>query len=132
MKWPVYLLLVAACQSGEDKETPGNTTIIQLPKAPVTDAYRADITTLCDVIHLSGAEDKPKDERWQHIAMYLGPNLKTSEAHDFLIAIQPLRAEPKAVALDNEAKRVGLASCELAKVWREAAAPPPAAPGSGG
>lgn len=125
MKWAVYFVLAAAaCQSGEKAEAvaPPNTTVIQLPKAQVTDAYRADITTLCDVIRLSGAADKPKDERWAIVAMYLGPQIKTSEGRDFLVAIQPLEGEVKALALETEAKRVGLTTCELANEWREAAA----------
>ena len=133
MKWPVVLVLAAAaCQSGEAKEGSGqpatgvvgapsgtpNTTVIQLPKAAVTEAYRADITTLCDVVHLSGADQKAPDERWPIIAMYLGPQIKTNEGHDFLVAIQPLQGEAKALALETEAKRVGLAKCDLANEWR--------------
>jgi hypothetical protein len=133
MKWPVYLVLAAACQSGSEKETPSNTTVIQLPKADVTDAYRADITTLCDVVKLSGADQKPKDERWTVTAMYLGSNLKTPEGKEFMVAIKPLRADVKALALETESKRVGLAACPLADEWREAAeaAAGPAAAGSG-
>jgi hypothetical protein len=123
MKWAACLVLAAACQSGQATEVPANssenTKVIQLPKAQVTEEYRADITTLCDVVHLSGADQKPKDERWTITAIYLG-KLK-QEAHDFLIAIQPLAAEAKALALETEAKRVGLAKCELANEWRAAA-----------
>jgi hypothetical protein len=123
MKWPACLVLAAACQSGQATEAPANsldnTKVIQLPKAQVTEEYRADITTLCDVVHLSGADQKPKDERWPIVAMYLG-KLK-EEAHEFLIAIQPLDANTKALALETESKRVGLAKCELANEWRAAA-----------
>ena len=126
MKWTVCLALLAcACQSGDGKEKaaaptaePPNTTIVQLPKAQVTDAYRADITTLCDVVRLSGADQKAKDERGPIVAMFLGPALKTAEAREFLAAIQPLQGDAKVVALENEGKRVGLAKCELANEWR--------------
>jgi hypothetical protein len=120
MKWTVlFVLAAAACQSGEAKEAPASrTTVIQLPKARVSDAYRADITTLCDVVHLSGADQKPQDERWAIIAMFLGPQIKTDEAREFLVAIQPLQGEAKALALETEAKRVGLAGCALASEWR--------------
>ena len=132
MKWPVFFVLAAtACQSGEtdsEAKSPANTTIIQLPKAQVTDAYRADITTLCDVMRLSGADQKPKDEQWTVVAMYLGPQLKTTESRDFLAAIQPLRGEPKALALETEATRVGLKACPLAADWRAAAAAAAAEP----
>ncbi|HEY5921318.1 MAG TPA: hypothetical protein VIV11_06590 [Kofleriaceae bacterium] len=123
MKWPhLCLVLTAACQSGDAKDSPANTTVIQLPKAQVTDGYRADITTLCDVIRLSGADQKPAGERGPMTAVFLGTQIKTPEAHEFIRAIKQLPAEAYAVALDHEAKRVGLAKCELANEWRAAAA----------
>jgi hypothetical protein len=124
MKWSLALTclaLAAGCQNGkQEAPTPhsGDSKIIQLPKAQVTEAYRADITNLCDAIERSGSTDKPKDERWTVVAMWLGPNIKTQEGRDFLVAIQPLKGEPKAVALDYEAKRVGLTTCALAETWR--------------
>ena len=125
MKWIAALVVLAACQQGNAEQASakptqtGSSTVISLPKAPVTDAYRADITTLCDVLHLSGAEDTPKDEQWQHVAMYLGPHITTDAGHEFLIAIQPLQGEAKAFALETEAKRVGLTKCDLANEWRK-------------
>jgi hypothetical protein len=122
MKWIAWIALVGGCQA-DAKQQPQpqqqETTIIQLPKAPVTEAYRADIEALCDCVTRSGADQKPRDERWPIIAMWLGPNIKTTEGHDFLVAIQPLRGEPKAFALETEARRVGLAKCELANEWRQ-------------
>jgi len=122
MKWRLCLVLAGACQSGDAKETPANSTIVQLPKAQVTDEYRADITTLCDVIRLSGADQKPKDERWTVTAVFLGTQIKTPEGDNFIRAIKPLPADAYALALETEAKRVGLAKCELANEWRAAAA----------
>jgi hypothetical protein len=124
MKWIALLLAVAACQSGnaEQASAPsgtGSSTIISLPKAELNDAYRTDITNLCDAIKLSGAEDKPVDERWTVIAMWLGPHIKTEGGREFLVAIQPLKGEAKAMALETEAKRVGLTKCELANEWRK-------------
>lgn len=121
MKWTLCLALgLAGCQEAKQTQTVevDNTTVISLPKAPLTDAYRADITTLCDVERLSGASEKPADERWTVIAMWLGPQIKTADGHEFLVAIQPLRGEAKALALDTEAKRVGLTGCALAATWR--------------
>lgn len=128
MKWPHALacLVLAACQAGA-KQTPppgasgahgSNTTVISLPKAAITDAYRGDITSLCDCVHLSGADKYPKDERWPVIAMWLGPHITTNEGHEFLIAIQPLQGEAKALALETEATRAGVAKCDLADEWR--------------
>jgi hypothetical protein len=124
MKWIAVLLAVAACQSGnaEQASAPsatGSSTIISLPKAEVTDGYRTDITNLCDAIRLSGAEDKPKDERWTVVAMWLGPHITTEAGREFLVAIQPLKGEAKVIALESEAKRVGLSKCELANEWRK-------------
>jgi hypothetical protein len=123
MKWTLCLVTVAAagCQEAKQQQQisdPQGTTVISLPKAQVNDAYKGDISALCDCVKLSGAEAKPKDERWPVIAMWLGPNIKTNEGHEFLIAIQPLKGEAKALALETEAKRVGLAACALAAEWR--------------
>ena len=122
MKWTLSLALVlVACQEGnQQQQVVGNTstTVISLPKPEVTAAYKADVSALCDAIKLSGAEDKPKDERWVAVAMWLGPNIKTEAGHEFLIAIQPLQGETKALALETEAKRVGLPTCALAAEWR--------------
>jgi hypothetical protein len=125
MKWPLLgaLFAVAACQSSEQKaptqtvET-GDTKIIQLPKAEVTEGYRKDITSLCDGLTLSGADKAPKDEQWTVLAMWLGPNIKTEQGREFLVAIQPLQGDAKALALETEGKRVGLAKCALADAWR--------------
>ncbi|HUS33493.1 MAG TPA: hypothetical protein VMZ53_33555 [Kofleriaceae bacterium] len=124
MKWIALLLGVAACQSGNAEQASpsrqaGSSTIISLPKADVTDGYRTDITNLCDAMKQSGAMDHPADERWQVIAMWLGPHITTDAGHEFLVAIQPLNGEPKALALESEAKRVGLTNCDLANEWRK-------------
>jgi hypothetical protein len=126
MKWPLLgaLFAVAACQSSEPKAAPtqtvetGDTKIIQLPKAEATEAYRKDITSLCDGLSLSGADKAPKDEQWTVLAMWLGPNIKTDQGREFLVAIQPLQGDAKALALETEGKRVGLAKCALADAWR--------------
>ncbi len=52
------------------------------------------------------------------MAMWLGKNLETPEAHDFLVRIQPLEGSAKANALDDEAHHVGYAKCALADEWR--------------
>lgn len=131
MKWApaIACLMLAACQADPSQTPPANvaataaaqgsnTTVISLPKAPVTDEYRTDITSLCDCVQLSGADQYPKDERWPVIAMWLGPHITTNDGHEFLIAIQPLQGEAKALALETEARRVGLAKCDLANEWR--------------
>jgi hypothetical protein len=87
--------------------------------APVSELYRADIENLCDEIVRSGADRLPVGERALATATWLAAHLQTQEAHDYLVRIQPLVGEPKAAALDAEARRVGLARCALADEWRD-------------
>ena len=127
MKWIAWLVVMSACQTGDARQAPsqkpgtgdGSSVVISLPKAPVTAEYRADITSLCDALQQSGAMDHPADERWQVVAMWLGPHITTDAGHEFLVAIQPLQGAAKAAALDSEAHRVGLSKCDLANEWRK-------------
>jgi hypothetical protein len=107
----VYLL-AAGCQRGSGSAAP-----------PVSEPYRSDIEGLCDSLARSGADQLPAGERAPAIASWLGAHLQTPEAHDYLVRIQPLVGEPKAAALDAEARRVGLPGCALAAMWRVAATP---------
>jgi hypothetical protein len=91
----------------------------------VDPAYAADIDALCNSLERSGADKLQGNDRKVVSAMWLGKNLTSADARTFLVKIQPLVGDAKAQALDAEAKRVGLAACPLAGVWR---AP---APGSG-
>ncbi|HEX2685369.1 MAG TPA: hypothetical protein VHN14_02060 [Kofleriaceae bacterium] len=90
---------------------------------PVPEPYPSDIENLCDVVARSGADQLPVGERALTIANWLSAHLQTQEAHEYLIRIQPLSGEPKATALEAEARRVGLARCALADEWRTAAPP---------
>jgi len=96
--------------------------------AAVPAAYRQDIDNLCDAVARSGAAARPAAEHPLLIAQWLGANLTTDEAHQFLVKIQPLEGEPKAAALEAEATRIGLPGCALAGVWRAASEPTPRAP----
>ena len=93
----------AACQSGQ-------------PALPAP--YVRDIGRLCDSVSLSGAGDHGGQDRQLLVAMWLGKNLETPEAHEFLVRIQPLEGAAKAQALDDEAHRVGLDHCALSAEWR--------------
>jgi hypothetical protein len=86
------------------------------PPAP---PYARDIEKLCNVSVLSGADPQSPNGRTLTIATWLAANLETSEAHDFLIRIQPLEGEAKAQALLDEAHKVGQADCALAGEWRK-------------
>ncbi len=122
------LLLVgalAACQSGSASPPPASSVPGSpakagpaVPQPYVTDGYRNDITSICDVVSLSGADKEAPDARQAIIAMWLGPHITTDEGHKFLIAIQPLQGAAKANALESEARRVGLSGCALASEWR--------------
>jgi hypothetical protein len=103
----VCLLLVAACH----RSTPA-------AAADVTPAYKQDIANLCDVVHLSGADQLPADSRLPTIVQWLGPHITTQQGREYLVKIQPLEGTAHAAALDAEAKRVGLAGCALSDEWR--------------
>ena len=124
-------LLVAAfgCQSGSSSGPPAPKPTqknSEIPRPFVTDGYRKDIDALCNVVHLSGADQQPPDARQAIIAMWLGPHITTDEGHTYLIAIQPLRGAAKAAELETEARRVGLGGCPLASEWRGSADSPAA------
>jgi len=88
--------------------------------APASDLYRSDMESLCDVVTRSGAAQMPANDRTLTTAQWLAANLKTQDARNYLVSIQPLTGEPKAAALEAEAKRAGLARCALADEWRGA------------
>jgi hypothetical protein len=108
MKAIAWLVIACACQQGKG----------DAPKPEASEGYRQDIANLCDVVQLSGADKLPPSDRDPTIAMWLGPHIKTSEGHEFLVSIHPLEGEPKARALEAEARRVGLPGCALAAEWR--------------
>jgi hypothetical protein len=113
-KW-IMVLALAGCQGKEPKnQPPGGAGGSQ---AAMTGDYAKDIEALCDVIARSGAGSD--DATMVTTATWLAQNLKTKQARQFLITIQPLQGEAKASALDAEAKRAGLADCKLAAVWRQ-------------
>jgi len=99
--------VAAGCQRSADHKPPA-----------VPEVYRADIENLCDAVTRSGAAQRPADEHALIIATWLGGQLKTEEAHQYLVRIQPLTGDAKADALEAEAQRVGLARCALAGEWR--------------
>ncbi|HEY1556340.1 MAG TPA: hypothetical protein VGF94_16010 [Kofleriaceae bacterium] len=114
MKWAVLVVALAACQRGDAGSSAAPPPA---PSGHVGDAYRDDITKLCDCVHLSGA-DRIDGDRSTAIALWLGANLATEDAHKFLVSIQPLEGEAKARALEAEGRRVGLTGCALASEWR--------------
>jgi len=106
--------LAAGCQRGTGSAAP-----------PVSAPYRSDIENLCNAVARSGADQLPPGEHALAVASWLAAHLQTEEAHAYVARIQPLTGEPKAAALEAEARRVGLAGCALAAEWRQAPAPPP-------
>jgi hypothetical protein len=89
------------------------------PGARVDTPYARDIEKLCDVLVRSGGDQAEGADRNYLVATWLGSNLETPESRKFLARIQPLVGEPKASALEVEAKTVGLAHCALADEWRK-------------
>jgi hypothetical protein len=117
MKWIALALALGACQHGDASEA--KPTVAPPSQPRLTDAYRADIAALCDVIKQSGADQLPESDRMVISAQWLAQHITTKEGHDYLIAIQPLEGEQHAKALDDEAHRVGLPGCALAAMWRK-------------
>jgi outer membrane protein assembly factor BamD (BamD/ComL family) len=109
------LLVLSACQSDEKSAKPA-----AAPAAAPSDdkLYAEDIQKLCDSLALSGADKLEKLERVAPHSKWLGENLKTRAAQQFLVSTQPLKGEAKASALEAEAKRVGLSGCALATEFR--------------
>jgi len=103
----LMLANLSGCQSG---------TTEKLDERPVSASYREDIGRLCDVIRLSGADERPEGERMYLTAQWLGDNLQTQEGRDFLVTFQ--QSQDKAATLLAEAKRVGVESCPLAALWK--------------
>ncbi|CAN5670918.1 hypothetical protein BH11MYX1_BH11MYX1_03410 [soil metagenome] len=93
---------------------------------PIAGDYKLDIENLCNVLQRSGADQEAPAARNALIAMWLGPNIKTTAGHAFLVQIQPLQGVDKAKALEDEATRVGITSCPLAVEWRQPGAVNPA------
>jgi hypothetical protein len=99
--------IAAGCQRGAGSTAP-----------PVSEPYRSDIENVCNAVVRAGADQLPAGDRALAIATWLAAHLQTQEAHEYLIKIQPLGGEPKAAALEAEARRVGLPGCALAAEWR--------------
>jgi hypothetical protein len=97
-------LLVVACQKG-----------------PTVDkTYQRDIANLCDAERLSGALDSPEGGRAPMVAAWLGENIVTQEARDFLARLAGMPGTEKAAALRNEGRRVEIGHCALADTWAPA------------
>lgn len=119
MKMIACLLVVAlGCQRGDgDKPAPATSAVSKAPGSP----YAKDIAALCDSVIRSGADKIEPEAKTLTIANWLAANLTTPESRKFLVEIQPLVGEAKAVALDTEAKHVGLSACALSAEWRTSA-----------
>jgi hypothetical protein len=114
----------AACSSRHEPTPAAGSGFVSAPSVPaapvgpIADDYKTDIENLCDVEKRSGADQLEPAQRNPTIAMWLGPNIKTTAGHQFLVQIQPLQGADKAQALEVEAKRVGISDCPLATEWR--------------
>ena len=80
--------------------------------------YAGDIRKLCNVMKLSGADVAKDPQKPLLTAQWLGANIQTKEAHEFMIKIQELEGEQRAKAYEEEAKKVGLDDCPIATEWR--------------
>jgi hypothetical protein len=108
----LVLFVASGCQSDDKPAKPAAAA------ASDDKTYAADIGRLCDSMSLSGADKMAKLERVAPHSKWLGENLETKAAQEFLIKTAPLKGAARADAYDAEAKRVGLAGCALAAEFR--------------
>ena len=102
------VLGLSACQSGTTEKS----------KEQVSAGYRDDISRLCNVMHLSGADEQAPEERVYTTANWLGNNLETQQGRDFLVTFTQAQDKDKPQTLLAEATRVGVAPCPLADHWQ--------------
>ena len=111
VSWAVHTITIAALALAAcHKDSPA--------APPVDPAYRTDISHLCDAESLSGADQQPEGTRQLTIAEWLGPNIHTQPARDFLAGLVSVDGAAKGQKLRDEAKKVGLESCALADTWK--------------
>ena len=110
-------LTLVACQKGEASENAPSATVG--PVTNVSTEYTKDIDNLCNSIVRASADKEDAEARQLLIANWLAANLKTDDAHKFLIHIQPMVGDAKAQVLEDEAKRLGLPGCPLAAAWKQ-------------
>ncbi len=119
MKGSAVLSLVLFACSTRHEPPPGPPPGSGVAVGPIADDYKLDLENLCNVLQRSGADQEAPAARNALIAMWLGPHIKTPAGHTFLVQIQPLQGVDKAKALEDEAARVGIATCPLATEWRQ-------------
>jgi hypothetical protein len=98
----VAAALIAGCKKTPHEESP----------------YASDIRKLCNVMTLSGAGSATERQKPLLTAQWLGANIQTKEAHDFMIKVRELDGEARAKAYEDEAKKVGIDDCPIASEWR--------------
>ena len=96
--------------------------------------YVQDMDRICNSEERSGALEQPEGARAVAVAQWLGNNIQTAEAREFLVTLARTGPEDKAALIEKEAARAGLSDCPLVRRWRGAAEPtePAAAPASDG
>jgi hypothetical protein len=114
----LVLLVLSGCQSDDKKASKQPEAAAMAPPASDDKAYAEDIGRFCDSMALSGADKLQKLERVAPHSKWLGENLKTKAAQQFLIKTAPLKGAERADAYEAEAKRVGLPGCALAAEFR--------------
>lgn len=105
----LLLVLLPACQGGSDAPSGAG---------KVDSAYKKDVERICDVEKLAGVAERPEENPQIVTAMWLGENLETDQARDFLATLAPLAPADKANLLRSEAKKAGLPGCALASTWK--------------
>ena len=106
---------------------PAHSTTVAEPVAPaaaVAGSWAAtplgrDMDRICNVIERAGVAHLSEGEQAMATIAWLPKNIESEAGREFLASIANLEGNAKADALEQGARRVGLAECALAQLWRE-------------
>ena len=106
----LVLAAAAACSSRE----PGSA------KAAPPDPLRDDLDRICNAVTLSGADQDSSAQGTYIMAQWLDANITSAPGREFLVEFARLGNDKAAriAKLEDNAARVGLASCPLVAYWR--------------
>src|SRR5688572_4295190 len=77
-----------------------------------------DVHRICNSVELSGVDQQPDANRQLAVAQWLGANIESVDGRNFLVALARVEGEAKVKVLEEQARRVGLATCPLSAEWK--------------
>jgi hypothetical protein len=109
----------AAPAAAQGAPSPAATPTIAPPGAWRASPLGRDLERICNVLSYTGTENRSSGDQLNAILAWLPANIESEGGTDFLASIAELQGNAKADALDAGARKVGLAECALAQVWRQ-------------